>query len=85
MLIRQLPRESALVSALNEGQPVWSSTEHLLADLWTLLVRANSEKGSSLADDFDHPVRAEMSARAKAASKRSLKALFLKRKGRETG
>ena len=59
---------------------MWSSTEHLLADIWTLLVRANSEKGS-VAEEFDHPVRAEISAKAKAASKRALKALFLKRKG----
>jgi len=81
VLIRHLPRESALVSALNDGQPVWSSTEHLLADIWTLLVRANSEKGS-VAEEFDHPVRAEISAKAKADAKRSLKVLFEKIKRR---
>lgn len=80
MLIRYLPRDSALVIALN-GEPTWSRLEHLIADLWTLLVRVNSEKGS-LADDFDHPVRAEMTAKAKAAAKRSLKELFLQRKRR---
>lgn len=79
VLIRNLPRDSALVTAMNEGQPVWSPAEHLLADLWTLQVRVNSEKGS-LADDFDHPVRASISARAKAESKKALKELYLKRK-----
>lgn len=63
------------------GEPGWSRIEHLLADLWALLVRVYSEKGS-LADDFDHPVRAEMTAKAKAAAKQSLKELFLQRKRR---
>lgn len=80
MLIRHLPRDSALVIALN-GEPGWSRVEHLLADLWALLVRVNSEKGA-LADDFDHPVRAEMAAKAKAAAKQTLKELFLQRKRR---
>lgn len=67
------------MTALNDGQPVWSSVEHLLADLWAVLVKAHSEK-DSLPDDFDHPVRAEMVTKARAASKAALKELYLKRK-----
>lgn len=69
------------MTARNGGQPVWSSIEHLLADIWALLVRAHAEKGS-LPDDFDHPVRAEMTTRARAAAKAALKSLFLQRKQR---
>lgn len=79
MLIRHLPRDSALVTAMNDNQPMWSPTDHLLADLWTLQVRVNSEKGA-VADDFDHPARAEASAKAKAAAKRSVKEFYLQRK-----
>ncbi|MDD7812626.1 hypothetical protein PP713_08665 [Mycobacterium sp. CSUR Q5927] len=60
------------------GQPRWNTLD-LLADLWVILVRANSEKGS-LPDDFDHPVRAEMTAKAKAAHKQQLKDEFQQRK-----
>jgi len=81
VLIRHLPRDSALVTARNGGQPMWSTIEHLLADIWALLVRAHAEKGS-LPDDFDHPVRAEMTAQAKSAAKSALKSLFLQRKRR---
>lgn len=52
-----------------------------MADLWAVFVRANSEKGS-LPDDFDHPVRAEMTARVKAEHKRVLKDKFEQRKSR---
>ncbi|WP_237082686.1 hypothetical protein [Mycobacteroides abscessus] len=58
---------------------MWSQTDHLLADLWVVLVRANSEKGS-LPEDFDHPVRAEMTARARAEHKRALQEEFKQRK-----
>lgn len=64
---------------MNNGQPMWSSTEHLLADLWTLQVRTNSERGS-LSEDFDHPVRAAVSAKAKAEAKKNVRARFLARK-----
>ncbi|HQC78409.1 MAG TPA: hypothetical protein PLH92_17020 [Mycobacterium sp.] len=67
------------MTSINDGQPMWSITDQLLGDLWTLQVRVNSEKGS-LADDFDHPARAEITAKAKAAAKTSLKSLFLMRK-----
>lgn len=68
-----------MATALNGGQPIWTPTDHLLADLWVVLVRANSEKGS-LPDDFDHPVRAEITAKAVAEHKKALKELYLKRK-----
>lgn len=77
MLIRHLPAESAAVTAINGGDPAWGSTEHLLADLWALLVRVNSP---AKAEPVDHPVRASMSAKARAKSKAKLKATFLARK-----
>ncbi len=79
VLIRHLPRDSALVTALNDGQPMWGSTEHLLADLWALLVKVNSDPAKT-PDNLDHPARQEMTAKAKAAQKQKLKAVFLARK-----
>ena len=79
MLIRQLPRDSALVTALNDGQPMWSSTEHLLADLWALLVRVNSDQKKT-PDNLDHPIRAAATAKTISESKKKLKELFLARK-----
>jgi hypothetical protein len=79
VLIRQLPRESALVTALNDGQPMWSSTEHLLADLWALLVKAHSDPAKT-PENVDHPLRAAMATKAIAANKQKLKMLFLARK-----
>lgn len=67
------------MAALNEGQPVWSSNEHLLADLWTLLVKANSDQ-KHIPDNFDHPIRAAMTAKNVAASKRKLKDVFLRKR-----
>ncbi|NMD55185.1 MULTISPECIES: hypothetical protein [Tsukamurella] len=57
--------DSSLVRELNEGRPGWSQTDHLLADLWAITVRANSTADSTP----DHPVRALMEARARAAEK----------------
>jgi predicted transcriptional regulator len=79
VLIRYLPVDSALVAALNDGKPGWALTDHLLADLWALTVRTNSEKGS-LPEDFDHPARAEVTARERLKSKLALKEVYLKRK-----
>ena len=79
MLIRYLPHDSALVTAINDGQPVWASTEHLLADIWALLLKANSDPKKT-PDKLDHPVRAEMTAKAVASSKKQLKQRFLARK-----
>lgn len=79
VLIRHLPHDSAVVTAINDGQPVWGSTEHLLADLWTLLLKANSDPKKT-PDKLDHPVRAAMTAKAVAAAKQQLKQRFLARK-----
>ena len=72
MLVRQLPAESALVRALNDGQPPLSRLEHFTADLWALWAKQ------------DHPVRVEMEAKARHAAKQArvieLKAVFEKRK-----
>ncbi|OMC04716.1 hypothetical protein A5733_21105 [Mycobacterium sp. NS-7484] len=76
VLVRQLPPESALVRSIYG--PGWAAVD-LLADLWTVTVQANSEKGS-LPDDFDHPVRARMTAEAKSERKRALKEEYLRRK-----
>jgi len=67
------------VTALNNGQQMWSSTENLLADLWALLVRANSDPKKT-PENLDHPLRAEMRSKAVAESKKDLKAMFLARK-----
>jgi hypothetical protein len=67
VLVRGLPPTSRLVTALNGGQPKWTLTDHLLADIWVVLVRANSKKGS-LPDGFDHPVRVEMKQKTQAAA-----------------
>ena len=79
MLIHYLPRDSALITALNNGQLVWGGVEHLLADLWALLARVHSDP-DKVSDSLDHPIRAEMAAKAKAAEKKKLKAEFLARK-----
>lgn len=77
VLVRHLPMESALVSAIT-GQRRWNPTD-LLADVWTVMVLANSAKGA-LPDDFDHPVRAEMAAAAKAEHRQELQDKFRQRK-----
>lgn len=79
MLIRHLPHDSSVVTAINDGQPVWSSVEHLLADLWALLLKANSDP-KKMTDNVDHPVRSAMTAKAVAAKKKQLKQRFLARK-----
>ena len=79
--MRGLSEKSATATAVNGGIEVWSRIEHLLADIWVVLVQANTEKGS-LPEDFDHPERAKMTAAAKATAKKSLKELFLQRKRR---
>jgi hypothetical protein len=57
VLVRQLPAESATVRAINDGQPPLSRVEQFIADLWSLWAKK------------DHPVRAEMEAKARAAAK----------------
>lgn len=79
VLVRQLPAKSALVTALNGGQPVWSLTDHLLADLWALLVRLLGDP-KKVPDDIDNPRRAEIVAKAKSQHKQSLKERYMNRK-----
>jgi hypothetical protein len=72
VLVKHLPRNSAVVRALNGGQLPLSRLEHFLADLWALWAKK------------DHPVRAEMEAKAHAVAKEArvveLRAKFEKRK-----
>jgi hypothetical protein len=65
VLVRQLPVESALVRALNDGRQPWQVTDHLIADLWALTLKVHS--GDRPAGD--HPVRAEMEAKARTSAK----------------
>jgi len=58
---------------------MWSITEHLLADLWALTVRVNSNPDKT-PDNLDHPIRAEATAKVNAAAKQNLKEEFLARK-----
>lgn len=74
VLVRWLPAGSALARSIRPGWTV----EDLLADLWTLSARTRWE----LPEDFDHPVRAEITAEAKGEHKRSLKEKYLQRKRR---
>lgn len=73
-----------MVAELHNGDPVWSSTDHLLADLWALLVKVHGDPKKT-PDNIDHPVRAAMTSKALAASKKKLKDLFLARKRAYTG
>lgn len=80
VLVRQLPVESALVRALNDGRTPWGNVEHLLADLWLVLVKILNPKSRI----SDHPVRAEIESKARTAAKVArvveLKAKFQRRK-----
>lgn len=80
VLVRQLPPKSALVRALNGNRSQWSVAEHLLADLWVVLVRILNPKSRVK----DHPRRAEMEAKAHLEAKRArvveLSSVFEKRK-----
>lgn len=71
VLVRHLPADAALVRALN-GEPPWGRLEHLMADVWSLWAKK------------DHPVRADMEAKARTAAKLArvieLRATFEKRK-----
>lgn len=71
MLVRGLPRESALAVDDNGGVMPLDITEHLLADTWVLLAGANSAKGKG---PKDHPIREKQRKKAtsvKAQSKRA--------------
>lgn len=78
---------SSFLRAVNDGQPGWSPTDHILADLWALTVQVNSGDKKNTPD---HPVRTAMEAKARAARRaarqqeladrfRSLKARYRKK------
>lgn len=80
VLVRELSADSALSRALNDGQPPWKLRDHLLADIWVVLVKIfNRDSKVS-----DHPRRAEMQAKANKAARLArvseLAAKFQKRK-----
>jgi hypothetical protein len=72
VLVRHLSVKSSLVRALNGGRPQWVTADHLIADLWALWAKK------------DHPVRAEMEAKARTAAKQArvieLRAVYEKKK-----
>lgn len=68
VLISQLPYDSATARSQNGGIPVWGPAEHLIADLWSLIVGVNSEKGSPY---VEQPRRAEMEMLAHIRDKES--------------
>lgn len=83
ILIRHLPADSALARALNDNQTPWSTTDHLLADLWILILQVFTKSRHT-----DHPVRIEQQAKARAAAQLAkvagLRSLYQQRKRRRT-
>lgn len=77
--VRQLSAKSSLVRAMNDDVPPWTRLEHMLADLWALEAKAHFGNGVG-----DHPVRAEMEAKARTNAKLArvieLRAVFERRK-----
>lgn len=67
------------MTAIHDGRPQWTPTDHLLADIWVMIARVNAEKGA-LPEDFDHPARVEMKALALVRHKQELKREFEQRK-----
>lgn len=82
MLIRGLSSRSLLVRVLNGGEP-FTLTDNLIADLWVSTTKANAKDPKKIKD---HPVRAEMQAKAvaRARSERAaqLRAEYEERKRR---
>lgn len=78
--MRQLSPDSSLVRALNGGRKPWGQVEHLLADMWVVLVRILNPKS----EITDHPKRIEMEAKGRAEAKKArsarLREKFEKRK-----
>ncbi len=79
VLVRHLPPHSRTVAAVNDGQPGWTITDHLIADVWAAMVKLLGDP-DRVPENIDHPTRAAMVAKAVAAAKKTLKAMFLKRK-----
>ena len=65
---------------LNGGRRPWGQLEHLMADVWVVLVRILNPKS----EVSDHPRRVEMEAKARGEAKQAkvarLRAKFEKRK-----
>jgi hypothetical protein len=80
VLVRGLSIDSSLTRTLNGGRRPWGQVEHLIADLWVVLVKILNPKSRV----NDHPTRAEFEAKAAAAAMHArvaeLKKLFEKRK-----
>ena len=80
VLVRQLSPDSSLVRELNGGRPPWGQLEHLMADVWVVLVRILNPKS----EVSDHPRRIEMESKARAEAKQSklarMRAKFERRK-----
>lgn len=80
VLVRELSADSALSRALNDGQPPWKLRDHLLADMWVVLVKIFNPKSKVK----DHPRRVAMEAKrrkaVKAARATDLRSTFEKRK-----
>ncbi|CAM3038526.1 hypothetical protein SKPI104516_15470 [Skermania piniformis] len=60
-----LPADSALAVAANDGRMPWSTTDHLLADLWALQARAHGGKKAPK----QHPGRPRPKAKPMTAAK----------------
>ncbi len=83
ILLRHMPYDSALVRKMNGGRPGWGLTDHLLADLWRVIIQVNSQDPAKV---DDHPVRAEMITQAALREKNerlgALKSRFRRLKSR---
>ncbi|MDV8005049.1 hypothetical protein [Rhodococcus sp. IEGM 1318] len=55
VLIRRLPRTSALAISDNGGHMPWSIEDHLLADLWALQANRGRKKGTPWKDYPNRP------------------------------
>jgi hypothetical protein len=60
--VKQLPAESALSRALNGGRVPWGNAEHLIADLWALMLMVLKVLRGERPRIEDHPVRAKQEA-----------------------
>ncbi|MGE2714193.1 hypothetical protein ACQI4L_09060 [Mycolicibacterium litorale] len=80
VLVRQLSVDSALTRSLNGGRKPWGQLEHLIADVWVVLVKILNPKSRV----SDHPTRAEMETKRHVAAKQArvaeLRAKYEKRK-----
>ncbi|WP_019204585.1 hypothetical protein [Tsukamurella sp. 1534] len=65
--LRKRP-DSSFVRAINNGKPGWTVGDHLIADLWQLLLQVHSDPNRP-GPVPDHPIRAEMEARQRNAEK----------------